>query len=235
MGMYTSRHPAARIKIPGRLFNTFVHVYTRLRVEGAEHIPEHGPFLLVANHSSHADTACLYAALPPRMRSRVVAAAASDYFFNGTMMQTVSRVLFNTVPVARKPKPGVDPLRHVVRALREDYGVVFYPEGTRSTTGEIGQFRSGVGRLLADFPHLPVVPALIQGTDKVMPKNRTIPRPYHVIVRFGEPLTHLVADPNNKHTWRAAVREIRQAVIALGPEAIRGQGSGVREHESDDL
>ncbi|MBC8159809.1 MAG: 1-acyl-sn-glycerol-3-phosphate acyltransferase [Roseiflexaceae bacterium] len=215
MGLYTSRHPAARIKIPVRLFNAFVHLYTRLRVEGIENVPESGPFLLVANHSSHADTACLYAALPAGMRQHVVAAAASDYFFDGGRMQTISRVLFNTIPVARKPKPGVDPLRHVVRALREDYGVVLYPEGTRSTNGEIGPFRSGVGKLLAEFPGLPVVPVLLEGTDKVMPKNRAFPRPHQVVVHFGQPLTHLHAIPGEKQSWRAVASELREAVVAL--------------------
>ena len=220
MGMYTSRHPAARLKIPARLFMAFVQVYTRLRVEGVENIPERGPFLLAANHSSHADTAVMYASLPAHMHKYVVAAAASDYFFKGGTKETVARVLFNTIPVARKPKPGVDPLRHVVRALREDYGVVMYPEGTRSQNGEIGPFRSGIGRLLADFPNLPVVPVLIQGTAKTLPKNRVIPRPHPVVVRFGQPLTHLRAAPNDKHSWRAVAREVREAVVALGAESL---------------
>lgn len=216
MGLYTSRHLAARIKIPGRMFNSFVHLYTHLRVEGVEHIPHGRAFILAANHSSHADTAVLYASLPPHMRAHVVAAAASDYFFNGGSMQHISRVLFNAIPLARKPKPGVDPLRHVVRALREGYGVVLYPEGTRSITGEIGPFRSGIGRLLADFPCLPVVPVLIQGTMRVMPKNRVIPRPHQVVVHFGPALTDLRADHDNKRSWKAVSRQIRDAVVALG-------------------
>lgn len=220
MGMYTSRHPAARLKIPTWAFMTFVTLYTRLRVEGGEHIPQHGPFLLIANHSSHADTAVLFASLPAELRSHVVAAAASDYFFQGGTMETIARVLFNTVPVARKPQPGVDPLRHVVRALREDYGVVFYPEGTRSRDGSISQFRSGVGRLLADFPNLPVLPAYIHGTDRVMPKNSSIPRPAHVVVRFGPVIDHLRADAADKHSWRAVAREIRDAVVALREEQL---------------
>ncbi|KAB8145188.1 1-acyl-sn-glycerol-3-phosphate acyltransferase [Chloroflexia bacterium SDU3-3] len=216
MGMYTSRHPAARIKIPAHLFMSVIRLYCRLKVEGSEHIPEHGPFLLVANHTSHADTPLLYASLPSKLWPNVVAAAASDYFFTGGTMEKVSRVLFNTIPIARKPKVGVDPLRHVVRALREGYGVVLYPEGTRSRDGSMAQFRSGVGRLLADFPYLPVLPAYIEGTGRVMPKNRVLPRPYPVTVRFGPVIDHLVADPGNKHTWRAVSRELHDVVAALG-------------------
>lgn len=220
MGMYTSRHLAARLKIPAWAFLKFVSVYTRLQVEGEQNIPEHGPFLLIANHSSHADTAVLFASMPLRLRPHVVAAAASDYFFTGGGMETLARVLFNTIPLVRKPTPGVDPLRHVVRALREDYGVVLYPEGTRSRDGTISQFRSGVGRLLADFPCMPVLPAYIHGTDKVMPKNAAIPRPVHVVVRYGAVLDRLRADPADRRSWRAVANEIREAVVALREEQL---------------
>ncbi len=215
MGMYRSHHLAARIRVPGRLFMMFVHAYCRLRVEGVENVPSSGPFIIAANHTSHADTAVLYASLPPALRSNVVAAAAKDYFFTGGIKQYTARVLFNTIPITRKPKPGEDPLRHVVRALREDYGVVLYPEGTRSQNGEIGPFRSGIGRLLADFPGTPVIPALLVGTDRVMPKNAFVPRPRQVIVRFGPPLLHLHANLESKASWKAVAQEIREAVLLL--------------------
>lgn len=221
MGLYTSRHPLARFDVVQSLFLAFVRHYCRLRVEGVEHIPAAGAFVLAANHASHADTAAIFAALPRVLRRRLVAAAARDYFFDRGLKQFVSRILFNTIPVARNPTPGEDPLRHVLRALREGYGVLLYPEGTRSTSGAVGRFRSGIGRLIAEFPGMPIIPVWIAGTVRVLPKRAAIPlpRPYAVWVRFGVPLQHLRADPLDKASWRAAAEQVREAVIQLGAEA----------------
>src|SRR5256885_17031974 len=89
------------------------------------------------------------------MRRRVVAAAAQDYFFDNGLRQFASRMLFNTIPVPRTAFGSSDPLRHVVRALREGYGVLLFPEGTRSQNGELGPFRGGVWGAAGRGAHLP--------------------------------------------------------------------------------
>lgn len=218
MGMYTSHHLTARLNWPGLLFLAFVRRYCSLQVIGLDHVPTSGAFILAANHSSHADTAVIYASLSPPHRKKVLAAAARDYFFDNGLRQYVSRVLFNTIPVAREPKKGEDPLRHVVRALREEYGVLLFPEGTRSQSGEIGMFRSGIGRLIAEFPGLTVIPTLLQGTDEVMPKKAMFPRPRPVTLHYGAPISDLHADLEDKSTWRAAAEKVRDAVIHLKDE-----------------
>lgn len=216
MRLYTSHYPLGWLIRP--LFRLFVLLYVRPQVDGRQNIPREGAFALVANHSSHADTAVIYASLPRRVRSRVVAAAAEDYFFRGGPLQISSRILFNAVPVSREARRGgPDPLRHIVRALREGYGVLYYPEGTRSSDGSVGQFRAGIGRMVAEFPGLPVVPVWIEGATRVMPKGKTVPRPRRMKVRFGEPL-HLQAHPRYRATWQTAADQVRDAVIALSDE-----------------
>ncbi len=147
---------------------------------------------------------------------RVVAAAAQDYFFDNGFRQFISRVLFNTIPVPRKISVSADPLRHVVRALREGYGVVLYPEGTRSRTGELGPFRSGIGRLAAEFPDVPIIPVWLEGTGRVLPRQGLpIPRPVKVNVRFGEPLKSERAWLADKSTWKVMAGRVREAVVRL--------------------
>lgn len=216
MSLYRSRHVAARF-VPA-LFRIFVRLYVRPRVEGVEHIPHEGAFIIASNHASHADTAVIYTVLPSEVRPRFVAAAAQDYFFRGGMMQFLSRILFNAIPIARDRRGGQDPLRHAARALREGYALLLFPEGTRSKTGEIGPFRSGVGRLIAEFPGTPVIPTYVGGTNRVMPKGKVIPRPYKVTVRFGEPL-YLKAHPKLRATWQTAADEVREAIIQLSGTA----------------
>jgi 1-acyl-sn-glycerol-3-phosphate acyltransferase len=213
MSFYKSRHVAARF-VPG-LFVRFVQLYVRPKVEGREHIPAEGSFIIAANHQSHADTAVVFTALPPGARDRFVAAAAQDYFFQGGPQQYMSRVLFNAIPIARDRRGGQDPLRHLSRALREGYALLMYPEGTRSKDGSLGPFRAGIGKLVAEYPGTPVIPTWIGGTTRVMPKGKLIPRPVRVTVRFGEPLV-IKAHPKFRATWQSAADEIREAVLALG-------------------
>ncbi len=225
MGIYTSRHPIARLGLFNRLFLGFVRLYCRLGVEGLEHVPRGGGFVLVANHSSHVDTAVIFAALPASMHRRVAAAAAQDYFFDDGLRQCVSRILFNVIPVPRNVVSGKDPLRHVVRAIREGYGVLLFPEGTRNRSGELGPFQSGIGRLAAEFPDAPIVPVWIEGTARVLPKNALVPRPARVHVRFGPPVEHTPAGlgrSERRTTWRLVANEVRDAVAQLSPRAAAG-------------
>jgi 1-acyl-sn-glycerol-3-phosphate acyltransferase len=233
MSLYRSRHVAARF-VPS-LFSIFVRFYVRPKIEGVEHLPADGSFIIAANHSSHADTAVIFTALPRKLRPRFVAAAAQDYFFQGGPMQFFSRILFNAIPIARDRRGGQDPLRHAARALREGYALLLFPEGTRSKDGSIGPFRGGIGRLIAEFPGTPVIPTFVGGTARVMPKGKVVPRPFKVMVRFGEPLL-VKAHPKFRATWQTAADEVRDAVVALGGEDVAspvGKGGGEDEPEGE--
>ena len=46
------------------IIRALLRTYGGLRIEGAEHLPNDGSFVLVANHTSHLDALCLLAALP---------------------------------------------------------------------------------------------------------------------------------------------------------------------------
>ena len=212
MSLYASHYPFT--EVVRKLFFGYIRLYFRPQISGAENIPASGGFILAANHSSHVDTAVIFSTLPSPLRQRVVAAAARDYFFEGGWRQSVARILFNAIPVDRETVKGEDPLRHVLRALDEGYGVVIYPEGTRSQSGQIGPFRRGIGRLIATFPALPVIPMRVIGADRAMPKGAAVPRPHTVQVRFGSPL-YLQADLDDRASWQIAADAVREAVLHL--------------------
>lgn len=219
MSLYHSGYRGTRLVTA--LFDSFVRLYLRPKVRGREYLPERGPFILAANHASHADTAAIYAALPRRLRSRVVAAAAQDYFFENRIRRATARALFNAVPIDRKPIAGRDPLRHAVRALRSGYGLLIYPEGTRSPDGSVSRFRSGIGRLVARFPGVPVIPVWLD-TARVMPKGAVAPQPLAVRIHFGAPLA-LHAGPDDRVSWQAAADAVREAVLLLREQAEPAQ------------
>src|SRR5580698_2174873 len=59
----------------------YLRIYHRFQVEGASHLPEKPPFIMVANHTSHLDALTLSAALPWKLRRFAFPIAAGDVFF----------------------------------------------------------------------------------------------------------------------------------------------------------
>jgi 1-acyl-sn-glycerol-3-phosphate acyltransferase len=65
--------------------------------------------------------------------------------------------------------------------------VLIYPEGTRSTTGDLGGFHHGVA-LMAMQTNVPVIPIYSEGLRDIMPKGQRSPHPAAVHVRIGAPV-----------------------------------------------
>lgn len=171
-----------------------------MRVIGA---PPDGPVVLAANHQSHADTAVLLRALPPRVRARTAPAAAEDYFFlRNRFLRWFSERVVGAFPFPRRGSAGIDRAEALLRAGRT---VILFPEGTRSTDGRIAPFRPGVG-VLASLGFR-VVPVAIAGTRAVLPKGEPFPRRAPVCVLFGEPMELAGVEPKRAAACvEAAVR-----------------------------
>lgn len=139
--------------------------------------------MVVANHSSHADTAALLAALDARHAPLI--GAAADYWFATPWRRRVCRHLAAGFPV-RRSGGGLGDLLTRAGELRAGRAVVLFPEGTRGRDGELGEFHRGA-LLLAERAGVPVVPVGIAGTDRLLPKGGRL-RPALVRVRIGRPL-----------------------------------------------
>jgi len=170
-----------------------------------------GGCIVVANHSSHADTAVLLAALPPK--AKPVFGAAADYWFDVPVRRFIASSFAGVLPVRRTGESSYAALLAAVRpALEAGRTVVIYPEGTRSTDGTIAEFRSGALRLARDCG-VPIVPVAVVGTADVLPKGgRYSPAPMQV--HIGAPI-----DANT-----VTAPQLRARVVALRanglPEAL---------------
>lgn len=173
-----------------------------------------GGCVVVANHASHADTAVLMAALPAT--AGPVFGAAADYWFDVPVRRFIATSLIGILPVRRSGDGNYDALLAAAGpALRAGRTVVLYPEGTRSTDGDIGEFRSGAVRLARDCG-VPIVPVAITGTADVLPKDGHY-SPAPMEVRIGAPLDpHATSAPQ----LRAEVLALRDDVAADDRYAI---------------
>ena len=153
-------------------------------VAGAE--DTHGPAVIIVNHSSHFDTPVALSAIPERLRARTAVAAAADRFYRQGKRGWGDSLFFNAFPIERRGG-GAGTLKYPLSLLRRGWSLLIYPEGTRSATGELGQFHHGV-TFLAQQARVPVIPIFIEGLRDVMPKGERAPRPGPVFVRLGRPV-----------------------------------------------
>jgi 1-acyl-sn-glycerol-3-phosphate acyltransferase len=187
-----------------------------LRVHGAAALPP-GPCVIVANHSSHADTAALIAALPARRQPAV--AAAADYWFRGGVRPAICRALCAAFPVRRSGGGSTD-LAAAVRLLAAGHDVIVFPEGTRSRDGHTGDFHRGAARLAA-AAGAPLVPAGISGTRTLLPPGGPArPRRTTVTVRFGVPV--FAAPPGGRSM-------IVNSFGCYVPETVHDHGQGLSD------
>lgn len=196
------------------LLRGWMRVYHRMTVEGRDNLPAAGSFIMVCNHTSHLDTLAMLCSVPLRQIHRTFPAAAADYFFCSLPRSAVSAILINALPFDRKVK-GAESLTVCSELLRNDGNVlIIFPEGTRTTTGEMGRFRSGIGRLVVGTT-LPVVPCYLDGGVRAWPKGKVFPRPRKLRLRIGKPRTfdHL---PKTTDSVQSICEDLQQDVAILG-------------------
>ena len=191
---------------------------TSMTMLGVSNIPTTGPLLFTANHTSHLDTPLALAAIPPPLRRRTVVAGAVDTFFMKASKAFVTVLTFNVIPIERH-KVNRRSAEQTLALLNEGWNVLIYPEGGRTTTGSLMEFKGGAA-YLAERSGAPVVPTFLAGAGdwrgaQYAKAEVYLARPNkkqsHVTVAFGKPL-HCGEGEN----IRAFNVRIQQAVIELG-------------------
>jgi len=156
-----------------------------LRVEGIEHLPVEGPFVITPNHISFLDPFAVAAALDyPRLRHTYWAGRVGAAFGN-PLTRRISR-LAQAFPIDSH-RAVFSSLAFGAAVLGSQRNLIWFPEGHRSPTGELQAFKPGIGMLLDRYP-VPVVPVFIDGTHEAMPPGRVWVQPKKVTVIFGNPL-----------------------------------------------
>lgn len=184
----------------------------RARVEGRDHVPATGRVILASNHVSYIDNYLLSGATPrpPCFLGKAELAEGLFGWFNQTM---------GMVPVARG-KGDWAAINTAVGLLRNGEVVALFPEGTRSLTGELFKFRSGMARIAA-AAQAPVVPVGLLGTRGIWPPGERpkVRRPETgvAVVRYGEP----IAPPDESaRSRRAFTAKVRGAVAELAGQRL---------------
>ncbi len=179
-----------------------------LTVEGREHLPEHGPFIIAANHHNYLDGVVLASAV-----SAPIAFLVMPRVWRATPLHPVLHRRIGSIQVdLDRPDPRA--LRRALDALAMGRVVGIFPEGPFSVRGRLEHGLPGVG-LLALRSGVPVVPAGILGTYEALVGRRFyVPRRRPFVVRFGPARRFTTAGPARPRVARLEVTERIMADIA---------------------
>ncbi len=201
----------------------FTHLCARLQVSGLDNLRSlESPVIFASNHQSHFDSAVILAALPAHWRHLVAPAMWKEFFdahfhperhsFRRRLTNSLSfylvTLLFNAFPLPQEEAGVRETVRHIGELVSEGWSVLIFPEGERTTTGEIKTFQAGIGMIGARM-RVPVVPVRLKGVDRVLPRGSSVIRPGAVQVGFGAPL-ELKGDD-----YAALTHEVEAAVRSL--------------------
>jgi long-chain acyl-CoA synthetase len=163
------------------------------------------PMLIVANHVTSYDGPLVQSALPARVRRRIAVAMSGEmledyrhfrnpeygrkhgrFYLFGPIAYFLLTVLFNVFPLPRN-RNFQRSFAHAGEALDHGFHVMIFPEGTRSASGELAQFRPGIG-LLVKQSNAPVLPVAIRGLGELKKRGRGWFRSGTIEVRVGQPI-----------------------------------------------
>lgn len=203
------------------LLISFLRSIARYDMQGLEHVPKRGGFVLAPNHVSEFD---------PLVMSYVVwrAGRVPRFLAKASLFRVpgLGWLLRRTgqIPVERGGGGG-DALLAAADLLGRGHGVIVYPEGTLTRDPDMWPMRGKTGAVRLALEHgVPVVPVAHWGVQAILPrwgkKLRLRPRK-HVAIRVGPPLDLAGVAAQDSAAVAAATERLMDAVTGL-LQGIRG-------------
>jgi 1-acyl-sn-glycerol-3-phosphate acyltransferase len=179
----------------------FSRIFWRMTVDGSEHIPATGSFILAPVHRNNIDTPLVCGVGSRRLRymgkDSMWKYRWSAWFFDS----------LGGIPVHRG-EPDRPAMRRSEDVLAAGEPLVMFPEGTRQSGPIVEHVFDGVA-YLALRTGTPIVPVGIGGSERALPRGSTLIRPVKVALVIGAPIPVTAPEPGQR-VPRRAVKELTQ-------------------------
>ncbi|PKO19352.1 1-acyl-sn-glycerol-3-phosphate acyltransferase [candidate division BRC1 bacterium HGW-BRC1-1] len=179
-----------------------------------ENLPITGGLLVCSNHASNLDPPLIAVQVPRELHFM-----AKAELFSNPLFGRIIRAL-NAHPVKRD---GVDrkTLREYLDVLKGGGALIIFPEGTRTTDGNLQTSKTGAAMIAAQAG-VPVMPIYVDGSFEAMPRGKSWPRRTKVRVYYGKPFdtAEILAAGDRKDRYERLAAEIMRRIAELRDDAI---------------
>jgi putative phosphoserine phosphatase / 1-acylglycerol-3-phosphate O-acyltransferase len=153
-----------------------------IRIRGEQHVWAQRPAVFLFNHQSAIDVLII-----AKLLRRDFTAIAKQEIALNPLVGPVFRVADTVFVDRRNHEKAIEALRPVVDSLRSGLSLAIAPEGTRSNSDRLGEFKKGPFHI-AMQAGVPIVPIVIHNASDVLPKGALFIRPARVQVDVLEPV-----------------------------------------------
>jgi 1-acyl-sn-glycerol-3-phosphate acyltransferase len=182
----------------------------RVEAEGLANIDRTRSYVFMSNHQSVLDIGALVLTLP--VSWRFVAKRELTWIpFFGWALGLSDQIIIDRGNRAK----AVRSLARAADRVRRGINVIIFPEGTRSPTGTMREFKSG-GFHLALQAQVPILPATVSGSRDLIPKRSLRVESGTIKVVYGAPIPTegMGAEQRDK------LKELVRAAIARGYDTV---------------
>jgi long-chain acyl-CoA synthetase len=152
------------IRILQLILRFVVLIAFRSLLKDSKKIPRNRAVLICPNHQSLIDAVLIYALLPGEMLEKTLFTGFGEYFSKAPLSWIVRPMRIILTGTGRT---STESLRLATEGLKRGYSVCIFPEGERTSTGEVMKPRIGAG-LLSVETDTPIVPIYIDGASNTL-------------------------------------------------------------------
>ena len=160
----TSKWAMRSVKVSGAKVNVY----------GLENIPPEIPVVFVSNHQGNFDTA-LFMSYINKPKGYIAKIEMKKVPIISTWMEYMNCVFMDRSNLRKSAQAIIEG----IKILKSGHSLVIFPEGTRSKGGPVGEFKAGSFKL-ATKAKVPIIPVTIDGSYKLMEKNKNRIKPGEV-------------------------------------------------------
>ncbi|MBU8892156.1 MAG: AMP-binding protein [Bacteroidales bacterium] len=165
-------------------FRNIFKVYFKFNSDGVTNVPE-GAAIITPNHSSFIDGLFVTAFLKKRTLKETYFYAKRKHIKNRFLNFFANK---NNVIIMDINSDLKESIQKMAEVLKRGKKVIIFPEGTRTKTGKLGDFKKTFAILSKEL-NVPVVPVAISGAYKALPAGSRFPRPFtRVQVNYLQPV-----------------------------------------------